>query len=441
MRRPLAPLPFNQQLSRAYAQLARAGDRVLLAVSGGADSTALAVGSAQVAEIAGLKFAVACVDHGLREGSDRELLAVEGLARRFGMPFYGRAADVSKRGNLEDQARRARYAALESARREAGAAWVATAHTATDQLETVLMKLFRGSSLRGARGVHVSQGRILRPLLGVTREACRSFLEQQGVSWVEDPMNSNPRFQRVRLRQGVLPAIAALGDPEVALRVSRFAQGAAEDEALLEAMSQRQLGRLTLDGNALDVVALRALEAPIQRRVLRAWLEAQGLQVSGNLLERTGTMLRDGGAVGLGSDRLVAEGGRLRRVVGGTGADGAKPEVEELVSLTGTGLFSFGQWKLGRSQAPPAGPPSLVFPVPLERPLAIRARRPGDRVRGPRGSRSLQDLFVDAKVPREDRASWPVVCDGTTLEPLWLVGVWPTQHRQVQGPCVWAARI
>ncbi|HET9452082.1 MAG TPA: tRNA lysidine(34) synthetase TilS, partial [Aggregicoccus sp.] len=197
-------------LSSSYQRERLVGSSLLLAVSGGADSVALLVGSAQLAPALRLRLEVGTLDHGLRPECGAEVQAVLALAARLGLPAHARTlqlpADVPA---LEERARAARYAALEALRAERDLARIATGHTASEQAETLLMRLVRGSALKGARAIHASRGRLVRPLLALPRAALRDFLAEQGVGFHEDPMNADPRFLRARLRHAVLPALDA----------------------------------------------------------------------------------------------------------------------------------------------------------------------------------------------------------------------------------------
>jgi len=156
-------------LEAAYLRWVGHGARVLLAVSGGGDSLALLVGSAALRQPLDLKLEIATLDHGLRAGSDAEGRAVEKLSAELGLSWHTRALSLAAGPGVEARARRARYQALEEIRRAQGLDWIATAHTASDQAETVLMRLARGSALSGAAGILERRGRVIRPLLRCTR--------------------------------------------------------------------------------------------------------------------------------------------------------------------------------------------------------------------------------------------------------------------------------
>ncbi|HEY1906059.1 MAG TPA: tRNA lysidine(34) synthetase TilS [Myxococcaceae bacterium] len=384
-----------------------------MAVSGGVDSLALLLSAS---EVAGGRLGVASLDHGLRPESADEVARVGELARSLGVPFHRESLGLQPGPGMEERARKARYAALDRIAREHGYAAIATAHTADDQAETLLMRLSRGAALRGAASIRADGPRILRPLLGVRRAQTEARVAAAGLQPVRDPSNADPGLFRSRVRHAVLPVLREAAGPGVVERLARFARSAAEDEELLSALAAQALDRVR-DGAGLDAVAVRALPWPIRARVLRTWLEAQGHPVSDRLLRDVADAIERGARTGLpGRAVLATEGGWVRVPP----RDAARPpEVREL----GAGIpVEFGGFRVSVGEGPgvPVGAAAL--------PLVVRARRPGDRV-GPEAgpSRRVQDVFVDASVPVEDRAGWPLVADARN-HVLWVVGLWPRAH-------------
>jgi tRNA(Ile)-lysidine synthase len=317
---------------------------------------------------------------------------------------------------MEERARKARYAALDRIAQEHAYAAIATAHTADDQAETLLMRLSRGAALRGAASIRADGPRILRPLLGVRRTQTEALVAAAGLQPVRDPSNADPGLLRSRIRHAVLPVLREAAGPGVVERLARFARSAAEDEELLLGLAAQALDRVR-DGAGLDAVGLRALAWPIRSRVLRSWLEAQGRPVSDRLLRDVADAIERGGRTGLpGRAVLATEGGWVRVL---PREASRPPEAREL----GTGVpVEFGAFRVTVGEGPgvPVGAAAL--------PLVVRARRPGDRV-GPEAgpSRRVQDVLVDASVPVEDRAGWPLVADARG-HVLWVVGLWPRAH-------------
>jgi tRNA(Ile)-lysidine synthase len=403
------------------------GLRVLLAVSGGADSMALLDGSAELAQGLGLTLGVACVDHQLREGARAELETVKVEAERRGVPFFGLTVELAQGGNLEARARALRYDALEQLRRREGFALIATAHTIDDQAETVLMRLLRGSALRGSAAIRARTGTLVRPMLRCRRAEARAHVQTRGVPFFTDPMNVDPRFLRARVRQELLPALVALSGDAALEHLAHFAGLAADDEALLESLAAAAHSRLST-GRGLDGAGLRALEPAILRRVLRIELEGAGVTATASTLASAVTALEHGHAELVRGITASSAGGAFR--LSRQDAAAIAP-----IAITTEGTPA-GEWIIGVGAVPPEA--TWCAPAP-EGELVCRSRQPGDRVETPAGHRKLQDVLVDAKVPRELRDRVPIVL-GPAGEIVGVVGVWPRRCAPA-GLYVWAMPI
>jgi len=270
---------------------------VLLAVSGGPDSLALMDACAQLAARPHhpWRFEVAWVDHGVREASAAEGAWVASLAGKRGFPFHATRLTLPAGAGFEARARVAREAALEDIRKARGLDVIATGHTASDQAETVLMRLSRGAALRGAGGILARKGRVIRPLLGATRQEVLAHLHARDLVAVDDPMNADLTFLRCRIRHRMLPQLEALTDAGVALRLARFAALATEDDAYLQTHAEEALRRLTLPEGAWDRVGLMALEAPVRRRALHHLIAQHIGPLDGERLDAALRALATGG--------------------------------------------------------------------------------------------------------------------------------------------------
>ncbi|HET6380515.1 MAG TPA: tRNA lysidine(34) synthetase TilS [candidate division Zixibacteria bacterium] len=249
----------------------------MLAISGGPDSTALLHAAARLAPIRGWRLVVAHLDHGLRPESAEEATWVAERARELGLPFASERADVAALAraegrSLEDAGRRARYRFLEevAARHDA---LIATAHTADDAAETILLRLVRGTGLRGLRGIPERRGRIVRPLLGERRATLRAALDSAGIAYLSDPTNEDPTAaDRNRIRAELLPALERLNPAAVEV-IARFGRLAAEDDDLLETLAAAELERRRDPGDG----SLDWHDPPdraLGRRVLRRFVGA-----------------------------------------------------------------------------------------------------------------------------------------------------------------------
>jgi tRNA(Ile)-lysidine synthase len=272
-------------------------------------------GAARLAGRLGLTFEAATVDHHLRGESRAEVDAVARFADTLGVTHHVLDAPIAVESGVEAAARTARYAALESLRLSRRLDLVATAHTASDQAETLLMRLARGTSLAGAASIHETRAdRVIRPLLFATRAEVEAYVAARGIAVARDSMNTDRGFLRVRMREQVLPALELAAGPGVERALARFAALAAEDEAWLndEAVRALTLVRWPED-DTLEAESLGALGLPIARRVLAIWLTGQQVPLDGALLEDALRAARDQGTATLPGDRVLAcSNGRVR---------------------------------------------------------------------------------------------------------------------------------
>jgi tRNA(Ile)-lysidine synthase len=257
--------------------LCPSGTSVLVALSGGSDSVALAFVLRELAPNGGFALAgVAHFNHRLRPTAARDEQFCRSLADRLGLPIVVGAVDVrtyaaSERLSIEDAARRARYAFLHRAAADMGADRIAVGHTRDDQAETFLLKLVRGAGLAGLGGIYPRRNALIRPLLDVSRADLRRHLEALGECWVEDESNVELDNPRNRIRHRVIPELDAAYMGPTSASIARAAALAREDGAWLDETAERRYLELAEEGaEGVSFVAseLGAEPAPIQRRLL-----------------------------------------------------------------------------------------------------------------------------------------------------------------------------
>jgi tRNA(Ile)-lysidine synthase len=299
------------ELERAALALDLAGRSVLVAASGGIDSTVLVHALDALAGRLGLRLALGHVHHGLRgEAADADQAHVEALAGKLAVPALVRRVSPESlragrssraRPTLQEAARRLRYAALEEMAREAGAERIATAHTQDDQAETVLLRLLRGTGPSGLGGIpeRSPDGRVVRPLLRVSRREIERFAAARRLSWREDASNRDPAYARARLRRDWLGALGEAFNPRWLRAISDLAEAQRrESEWIEERVSEEARLRLAREGDAfvLACEGFAALPEALARRLVRHVLIAAGAgrDLSRRHLERTLAFLRSG---------------------------------------------------------------------------------------------------------------------------------------------------
>ena len=246
---------------------------MLVALSGGADSLALAAATAFEAPRAGLRAGAVIVDHALQDASAAVADAAAIAARALGLdPVLVRRVEVTGEGGPEASARAARYAALDAAADETGAALVLLGHTLDDQAETVLLGLARGSGTASLAGMPPRSGRYARPLLGIRRATTRQACLDAGLEPWDDPHNADPAYTRVRVRDRVLPVLEAELGPGVAEALARTAEQLREDEQAFTSQIDEFIEELCEPaeaGIAVSTAALAANPAALRQRIIR----------------------------------------------------------------------------------------------------------------------------------------------------------------------------
>lgn len=382
------------------------GDTVVCAVSGGADSVALLFAMYLLREKLQISLSAAHFNHGLRGSeSDRDQQFVQDFCSRYDIPLHLGSGNVTagKKG-LEAAARNARYDFLESLPGK-----IATAHTADDNAETVLMHLIRGTGLKGLGGIAPGRGRIIRPMLSVTRQEVLTFLQEYNLSYVEDSTNGSDEFLRNRLRHRVMPLLKE-ENPRLAENVSQMALRLREDEKILE----------TLISDGLpNVDTLRQLPQGLRHRYLRGFLEKSGvvepeaehvlLAESLVLSDKPSAMAQFPGGVVISRSY-----GKLEKQ--------QKTEPIRQRVLPCPGCVELPGVRIFCEKAEESVLQTDRFTVYPRGEVVVRSRKSGDTIRLYGGTKSLKALFIDKKIPASVRDTIPVVADDEGVLGVWGIG-------------------
>jgi tRNA(Ile)-lysidine synthase len=430
--------------------LLRPGDRVLVAFSGGLDSSALLALLLEIREAWSLDIRMAHFNHRLRKNALADARFAEKRARELGLRFHAGEADVRRyavrRGlNLEEAARTLRYEFLRRTARRINASRIATGHTRNDQAETLLMRLLRGTGPAGLSGVHPEvDGLIIRPLLDLEREDLAHFLKGKGWPFREDETNSDLRFLRNRIRRKLLPIIKKDYEARIIDHLARTAEIFRSEDRLLEAMARKEARiaiRRAKGLPVLDRAALRAMPPAMARRVVRLFLE----EVKGDLRDVSFQDVESLRALDKNKEISLADGLILRR----EGEmffrkSGAQPEPKYDYLWDGCGTLripSAGLSLSGRIMTRPR-PDSLRFDDErrvyldagkLDFPLRVRNRRNGDRYRplGAPGAKKLKEILRAKGLSLAERARRPVILSGLRIA--WMPGLGVAEEFKV-GP-------
>lgn len=406
---------------RRYEMLSP-GDTVNCAVSGGADSIALLFGLYLLREKLQIDLRAAHFNHHLRgEESQRDEAFVRDFCSGYGIPLtVGEGHIVPGPKGLEAAARDARYAFFESLPGK-----IATAHTADDNAETVLMHLVRGTGLKGLGGIAPARGNLIRPMLLINRQQVMGFIQEYSLPYVEDSSNLSDAFLRNRLRHNVIPLLKE-ENPKLAENLSAMALRLREDEAQLTDAWDFSQG--------LSVEAVKTAPAAKQSRMLSAFLEHCGVKepaanhidlvLSLACSEKPSAKASFPGGITVSRqyDRLVA-------------AQELQPLQPIVLNCPGvTEIPQLGLQVICR-EADTLCNNEKTFTVRPEGEMLLRSRCSGDELKLPGGTKSLKKLFIDRKIPACQRGNIPVLCDAAGVLGVYGVGV-STQRAAKSLPAV-----
>ena len=388
------------------------GDTVIAAVSGGADSIALLFALFLLREEWGITLEAAHFNHCLRgEESNRDARFVEDFCARYGIPLHMCSGNVvpGEKG-LEAAARDARYRFLRSLPGK-----VATAHTADDNAETVLMRLLRGTGLKGLGAIAPVSGNVIRPMLNVTRREVEAFLEEYALAHIEDSSNGEDTFLRNRIRHRIMPLLYE-ENPRIGENLSSMALNLRLDEACLSRLAS---------GPMPGIEELKSLPDAIRRRYLERFLKENGVREpeESHLLQAESLLFHWNPSASMnfpGGIVIAREYDRLVRL--------DSPEMLGNYTLeTETYVRELDLW-VTVEEAVSLEQGEDIFTVQTRGPLRLRARRAGDAIALSGGTRSLKKLFIDRKIPVSRRCRIPVVEDDDGI--LGVYGIGADRNRQ-----------
>ena len=390
--------------------MVQSGDRVICAVSGGADSMALLWAMYTLQDKLDIRVEAAHFNHNLRgEESDRDAAFVKSFCDQHKIPCYmgsGRVKTGEK--GLEAAARNARYAFLQSLPGK-----IATAHTADDNAETLLMHLIRGTGLKGLGGIAPVRGNLIRPMLTVTRQDVLAFLESENIPYVTDSSNETDAFLRNRIRHHVMPLLKQ-ENPSLSQNLSATALRLRQDEEILDALTEP----------AADVETLRKLPVPLRNRSLGKLLVSFAVKEpeAEHIALLSKVLYSDSPSAYAAFPGDILIGRRYDRLV----------KLEELPPLHPHLLNCPGETvipELGikvRCTAPNGRGEGLLLRTGEH--LVLRSRLEGDTIRLPGGTKTLKKLFIDKQIPARERNRIPVLADDAGV--VAVLGIGPDCDRK-----------
>ncbi|MBI3680476.1 MAG: tRNA lysidine(34) synthetase TilS [Acidobacteria bacterium] len=418
-------------------QMFAAGDRIAVAVSGGADSVCLLHVLLELRSRWNLELSVAHLDHQLRAESAADAEFVRHLAAQHGLAFFLERADLTLPGNLEQQAREARLRFFRRLVADGLAGKVATGHTKSDQAETVLFRFLRGAGTAGLAGIlPVTADGLVRPLLAVTRAEAEAWLRERGIRWCDDPTNRSLAFTRNRIRLELLPLLEREYNPSVMEQLTQTSEIAREEEAYWRGKIDELAGRLFQHKRAALVLhagELSALDRSVARRLIRRAIEeirgdlrkiefqhvelvlglaarAQGdgrVQIPGVDVFRSFDWIRLSRLGLAAGNRLVSE---PLVVPGTTRIEGGRVVIETGIQEATEAGGLCDESGYNEVEATKSKWAVLAWDRAAE-PLTLRYWLPGDSYRpaGAERAEKLKQMFQLARVPLWERRFWPII--------------------------------
>lgn len=395
------------------------GDTVICAVSGGADSMCLLSVMREMAAEFDIKVVAANLNHSLRgaEG-DGDSQYVEAICEIKGIPFYGRKLDIgaiakAKGISVEEAGREERYKFFDEIASSLGGAKIATGHNISDNAETVLFRLGRGSSAKGLCGIRYKRGNIIRPLLDVSRAEITQYLIENGIIWREDSTNAQLHYTRNKIRHSVLASFEKV-QPGAVEKIVSCAKSLSEDEDYLSDLADKLIASARVEEDEYSTSALIAAPAPISKRAAAKLLEEWGAKDIDR--EKINSFLElckkgSGKRMDINADSYILRSFYtvLRQC--------RENERKFSYSVKAGQKISHENWSVSfelTNTPPKENPKTAVFDAgQLFGTFTVRSRSDGDKIKlKGGGSKKLKELFIDMKIPQNRRSRIPVILKG-----------------------------
>lgn len=403
-------------LRNSYAAI-RKPQKILVGLSGGADSVALLLALCELRKDTALHLRAVHVNHGLRETAERDTAFCRELCSRLEVPLAVEYVHITAKSNIEAAAREERYRVFHQEIDRHSVQSLALAHHLDDQAETVVMHLLYGAGSTGLGGMQPVNGKIWRPFLHLRRDELRAYLLANGQNWCEDESNADLAFTRNRIRSQVIPVLEACA-PEAVASIGRTAQILQDEDDCLNAMADAWLSKYAAKGSFHFLMIEPFVEQHIamQRRILRRYMQRFGVITDFEQTERIRVL-------------SLANSGSVENLPGDRHAFRSKTRLHFISDHNTCSNATLGELLADDCSASPSL--KQLFPPEQANNLELRTRKNGDYIQpfGMLGTKSLKEYMIDHDLDRPFRDAWPLVCRGK--EVLWVIGIGASEKLRV----------
>jgi len=416
------------------------GDKILLAYSGGLDSTGLLALLLEIKDEWDLKLFLGHFNHGIRQSAETDEEFVKHMADKFSIPLYLGRADVrsysrQKRINLEEAGRVLRYDFLKKTALEIGNAKIATAHTLNDQAETFLMRLFRGSGPSGLASIYpVVDDIIVRPLIHIERKEIEDYLKKKGMSFCVDESNFDRRFFRNRIRLDLIPYLQTHFDSKIIPHLGRAASIIQEEELAFKKIAEDEAKRITKCSDEtlrLDYEALLSMPRGLARRVVREFISRIKGDLRGITFQDIESILslREGKEIHLKKQLIIQKSQNmlsLKMDIPSVTPYEYKWDGKSQLKIKEVGMVFEGHIQKKSELIPFSYDDKKVAYVDFRKikfPLKVRNRRKGDRHQplGSPGHKKIKEIMRAKNIPFRERDKIPLFLSGNEI--VWILGL------------------
>lgn len=398
-------------------KLLKKGDSFVIGVSGGVDSISLLYALVELSKEWDFLISVAHLNHGVRNDSIKDEKFVEKLSKKYGLPYYSKKVSLPK-SNIEQAGRTERYIFFKEVKKESKSKYIITAHNLNDNIETIILNLTRGSGLNGLSGMELKENRLIRPFLNLEKEEIENFAEKNNLKWREDPSNKSLKYSRNRLRHKVIPELSKINEKALS-NIERSANIVNEANIYIKNEVAKYLEKNLNNKKELNIEKFSNLSTFLQKEVLLGFLSRVSILKDIEMIHIKDIVkiTKKGGTkeIHLPSGLILVKEYDKLKLVRSMGKKEKEKETnkQELRPETETTFSNYILTNKSIKKLEKSTKKSVFLDIEKIGKLFVRSRKDGDRIRySTNKSKKIKDLFIDLKVPKQKRTTYPIIVNG-----------------------------